>query len=101
MEFDGYVMLVHKLSMSPFPPPNFAFQRITSWHVQKRHQIYLDMMVYDMAIGTQFFFPKLFKLTDSVRAEAHAIDSKGDQSDELHDLYCRTRSEGFGLEVQV
>ncbi|DAZ96943.1 TPA: hypothetical protein N0F65_012046 [Lagenidium giganteum] len=27
-------------------------------------------------------------------------DTSGDQSDALHDLYCRTRSEGFGEEVQ-
>jgi len=36
---------------------------------------------------------------------AENVEYKGaegaDQSDALHDLYCRTRSEGFGDEVQV
>ncbi|KAJ0402036.1 hypothetical protein ATCC90586_010184 [Pythium insidiosum] len=34
------------------------------------------------------------------RAEAVQFASDGDQSDALHDLYCRTRSEGFGEEVK-
>ncbi|GAB9471595.1 hypothetical protein Gpo141_00008799 [Globisporangium polare] len=34
------------------------------------------------------------------RAKNIALETQGDQSDALHDLYCRTRSEGFGEEVQ-
>jgi hypothetical protein len=35
------------------------------------------------------------------RAKNVELETQGDQSDALHDLYCRTRSEGFGEEVQV
>ena len=35
------------------------------------------------------------------RAANVALESQEDQSDALHDLYCRTRSEAFGDEVQV
>ncbi|OWZ04274.1 Aspartyl/glutamyl-tRNA(Asn/Gln) amidotransferase, A subunit [Phytophthora megakarya] len=34
------------------------------------------------------------------RAKDIALETQEDQSDALHDLYCRTRSEGFGEEVQ-
>uniref|UniRef100_K3X8K8 Glutamyl-tRNA(Gln) amidotransferase subunit A, mitochondrial n=1 Tax=Globisporangium ultimum (strain ATCC 200006 / CBS 805.95 / DAOM BR144) TaxID=431595 RepID=K3X8K8_GLOUD len=34
------------------------------------------------------------------RAKNIELEKQGDQSDALHDLYCRTRSEGFGEEVQ-
>ncbi|CAH0473337.1 unnamed protein product [Peronospora belbahrii] len=34
------------------------------------------------------------------RAKDIALKSQEDQSDALHDLYCRTRSEGFGEEAQ-
>ncbi|KAE9059150.1 Glutamyl-tRNA(Gln) amidotransferase subunit A, partial [Phytophthora fragariae] len=34
------------------------------------------------------------------RAKDIALETQEDQSDALHDLYCRTRSEGFGQEVQ-
>ncbi|ETI38318.1 aspartyl/glutamyl-tRNA(Asn/Gln) amidotransferase, A subunit, variant [Phytophthora nicotianae CJ01A1] len=35
------------------------------------------------------------------RAKDIALETQEDQSDALHDLYCRTRSEGFGEEVKV
>lgn len=35
------------------------------------------------------------------RAKDIALEAQEDQSGALHDLYCRTRSEGFGEEVQV
>ncbi|KAG2767964.1 Glutamyl-tRNA(Gln) amidotransferase subunit A [Phytophthora cactorum] len=34
------------------------------------------------------------------RAKDIVLETQEDQSDALHDLYCRTRSEGFGEEVQ-
>ncbi|TYZ64283.1 hypothetical protein PybrP1_013116 [[Pythium] brassicae (nom. inval.)] len=34
------------------------------------------------------------------RAKNVELENQSDQSDALHDLYCRTRSEGFGDEVQ-